>query len=80
MGAEVSMIEKTCLVTGANSGIGLEIARALAANRARVLMVARNADRGEAARVEVVESTGNDSVELLLCDLSSQRQVRKLAD
>jgi NAD(P)-dependent dehydrogenase (short-subunit alcohol dehydrogenase family) len=42
-------------------------------------MVARDADRGEAARVEVAESTGNDSVELLLCDLSSQRQVRELA-
>ena len=80
MGAEVSMIGKTCVVTGANSGIGLEIARALAANGARVLMVARDAVRGEAARVEVAESTGNDSVELLLCDLSSQRQVRKLAD
>jgi NAD(P)-dependent dehydrogenase (short-subunit alcohol dehydrogenase family) len=73
------MIGKTCLVTGANSGIGLEIARGLAARGARVLMVARDADRGEAARVEVAESTGNDSVELLLCDLSSQRQVRELA-
>ncbi len=73
------MIGKTCLVTGANSGIGLEIARGLAARGARVLMVARDADRGEAARVEVAESTGSDSVELLLCDLSSQRQVRELA-
>jgi len=73
------MIGKTCLVTGANSGIGLEIARGLAARGARVLMVARDADRGEAARVEVAESTGNDSVEFLLCDLSSQRQVRELA-
>ncbi len=73
------MIGKTCLVTGANSGIGLEIARGLAARGARVLMVARDADRGEAARVEVAESRGSDSVELLLCDLSSQRQVRELA-
>ena len=79
LGADASMIGKTCLVTGANSGIGLEIARGLAARGARVLMVARDADRGEAARVEVAESTGNDSVELLLCDLSSQRQVRELA-
>ena len=79
MGADASMIGKTCLVTGANSGIGLEIARGLAARGARVLMVARDADRGEAARVEVAESTGNDAVELLLCDLSSQRQVRELA-
>ena len=80
MGAETSMIGKTCLVTGANSGIGKEIARGLAAEGARVLMVARNPERGEAARAEVAESTDNDSVELLLCDLSSQRQVRRLAD
>ncbi len=74
------MIGKTCLVTGANSGIGKEIARGLAAEGARVLMVARSPERGEAARAEVAESTDNDSVELLLCDLSSQRQVRGLAD
>ena len=74
------MIGKTCLVTGANSGIGKEIARGLAAKGARVLMVARSPERGEAARAEVAESTDNDSVELLLCDLSSQRQVRGLAD
>jgi NAD(P)-dependent dehydrogenase (short-subunit alcohol dehydrogenase family) len=74
------MIGKTCLVTGANSGIGKEIARGLAAEGARVLMVARSPERGEAARAEVAESTDNDSVELLLCDLSSQRQVRRLAD
>jgi NAD(P)-dependent dehydrogenase (short-subunit alcohol dehydrogenase family) len=74
------MIGKTCLVTGANSGIGKEIARGLAAEGARVLMVARSPERGEAARAEVAESTDNDFVELLLCDLSSQRQVRRLAD
>lgn len=74
-----SMADKTCLVTGANSGIGLETARGLAQRGARVLMVARDPERGEAARTEVAESTGNNAVELLLCDLGSQRQVRELA-
>jgi len=73
------MTGKTCLVTGANSGIGKETARGLAARGARVLMVARSAERGETARREVAETTGNDDVELLLCDLSSQREVRRLA-
>ena len=71
---------RTCLVTGASSGIGLEIARGLAALGARVLMVARDPVRGEAARLEVAGSTGNDLVELLLCDLGSQAQVRSLAE
>jgi len=74
-----SMAEKVCLVTGANSGIGLEIACGLAEKGSRVVMVARDADRGEAARAEVASRTGNDRVELLLCNLSSQRQIRELA-
>ena len=76
---KASMADKTCLVTGANSGIGLETARGLAQGGARVLMVARDPERGEAALAEVAESTGNDAVELLLCDLGSQRRVRELA-
>lgn len=70
---------RTCVVTGANSGIGREIAFGLAVRGARVVMVARDADRGEAARADVVERSGNDRVELVLCDLSSQRQIRELA-
>jgi len=73
------MAGKVCLVTGANSGIGLEITCGLAEKGARVVMVARDADRGEAALAEVVSRTGNDRVELLLCDLSSQRHIRELA-
>jgi NAD(P)-dependent dehydrogenase (short-subunit alcohol dehydrogenase family) len=73
------MTGKTCVVTGANSGIGKEIAFQLAARGARVVMVARDSGRGEAARAEVVDRTGSDQVELVLCNLSSQRQVRELA-
>jgi NAD(P)-dependent dehydrogenase (short-subunit alcohol dehydrogenase family) len=76
---ELPMTGKTCIVTGANSGIGKEISVGLAALGARVVMVARDAGRGEAARSDVVDRTGNELVELVLCDLSSQRQVRELA-
>lgn len=73
------MICRACVVTGANSGIGKEIARGLAAQGSRVIMVARNREKGEAARAEVSDSTNNEGVELVICDLSSQRQVRELA-
>jgi NAD(P)-dependent dehydrogenase (short-subunit alcohol dehydrogenase family) len=73
------MYGKTCVVTGANSGIGKEISVGLATRGARVMMVARDRDRGESARLEVLDRTGGRVVELLVCDLSSQRQVRSLA-
>ncbi|HVV21760.1 MAG TPA: oxidoreductase [Pseudonocardiaceae bacterium] len=64
---------RTVLVTGANSGIGLEIARALAGHGARVLLGCRSADRGAAAAREV----GGELVLLDLADLSSVRAAAK---
>lgn len=71
---------KTCLVTGANSGVGKETVIGLSRMGARVIMVCRNKERGEAAKSEVIRKTGDSAVELLLCDLSSLAEVRKLAD
>ena len=70
---------KTCIVTGANSGMGKETALALAQMRATVVMVCRNKDKGEAARGEIADKSGNESVDLLLSDLSSLADVRTLA-
>ncbi|MCH8036782.1 MAG: SDR family NAD(P)-dependent oxidoreductase, partial [Proteobacteria bacterium] len=69
---------KTCLVTGANTGIGKETARELAARGAQVIMVCRNREKGEAALGDIVETTGNENVVLLLADLASLEQVRSL--
>jgi NAD(P)-dependent dehydrogenase (short-subunit alcohol dehydrogenase family) len=70
---------KTCLVTGANSGLGKETALALAKMNARVVMVCRDKAKGERARTEIAAKSGNSSVDLLLCDLSSLAEVRALA-
>ncbi len=43
-----SMVGKTCVITGATSGIGRAAAEALAAMGARIVMIARNKQRGEA--------------------------------
>lgn len=68
-----------CLITGANSGVGKATSKKLAAQDATVVMVCRNEERGEAARQEVIEESGNDRVELLLADLSHQREIHRLA-
>lgn len=71
---------KTVLITGASSGIGLAAARQLAAGGARVVMVSRDPARGATARDEVVSiATGPEPV-FLACDLSSQREIRRLSD
>jgi NAD(P)-dependent dehydrogenase (short-subunit alcohol dehydrogenase family) len=73
------MTGKTCLITGASSGIGLEAARELAAAGARVLIVARNQERGEATLAQLAATTAAP-VEVLLADLARQDEVRRLAD
>lgn len=71
---------KVCVVTGANSGIGKVTARALAERGAQVLMVCRSRERGEKARGEIMRASGSSDVELIVGDLSVQRQVQKVAD
>ena len=70
---------KICLITGANRGIGFETARSLAAQGATVVLLCRDAAKGEAARRAITEATGNPNVELLVCDLSLQVDVRRAA-
>ena len=75
-----SLDGKTCVITGASSGLGLATATALAQMGARTVLVCRDRARGEAALNEIVQTTRNRDVELMLADLSSQAAIRKLAD
>jgi NAD(P)-dependent dehydrogenase (short-subunit alcohol dehydrogenase family) len=73
---------KTCLITGANAGIGKEVTRTLATLGARVVMVCRDREKGERARDEIVASarpSDPGAIELLTCDLASLKDVRRLA-
>jgi NAD(P)-dependent dehydrogenase (short-subunit alcohol dehydrogenase family) len=70
---------KICIVTGANSGIGKETALGLAQMGARVVMVCRNVEKGEAALEEIRRECGSSQVDLLIADISSQTSVRALA-
>lgn len=74
------MNEQLFMVTGANSGIGLETAKQLAKMGAGVIMVARSRDKGEAAQRTVIAAGGHERVHLLLADLSAIGQVKRLAD
>lgn len=71
---------KTCLVTGATSGIGRAAAEELAARGAAVFIVCRSSRKGEETVETIKRRTGNTDVHMLEADLSSLSQVRQLAD
>ena len=71
---------KTCLITGGSDGIGYVAARELARLGAQVFIVGRNAFKTKDAVDRIRDETGNREVRYLLADLSSQGDVRRLAD
>ena len=74
-----SMDGKVALVTGAASGIGRATATGLAREGARVVLLVRNAERGEQALRDVRASVPDATAEIVECDLSSQASIRAAA-
>jgi NAD(P)-dependent dehydrogenase (short-subunit alcohol dehydrogenase family) len=70
---------RTFLITGANTGIGRETTRALAARGATVFMAGRSEARTRAAIEELARDTGNQRLEFLPLDLGNLRSVRACA-
>jgi NAD(P)-dependent dehydrogenase (short-subunit alcohol dehydrogenase family) len=73
-----SMGGKVVMVTGANDGIGRAAALGFARLSATVVMVCRDLERGRIARDFIKFESGNDAVELMVADLSSQAAIRQL--
>lgn len=73
------LVGRRCIVTGATSGIGKEVARNLAYFGATVVLAGRNRDRGSAALQEIAEDSGNDRITFLQVDLSAQDSIRQFA-
>lgn len=74
-----SLAGKIIMITGATGGIGLATARALARKGAGLVIVGRRLQRCEAAADEIRRTAGNSNVDFLVADLSSQKEVRRLA-
>jgi len=76
---ETNLAGQVAVVTGASSGIGLEMARGLAARGASVLAVSRGGGSGAQVVESLRAATGNDAVHFLPADLSSLADVRDVA-
>src|SRR5712691_6282285 len=74
------MADKTCLVTGGNSGIGKATALGLAKMGATVVDVSRNKEKGQTAVADIIVKSGNKNVELIQADMSSQNSIHQLVD
>jgi len=74
---DVDLRGKVFMVTGANSGIGKEIALFLARKEAIVYMVCRSQQRAAAARDEILVAAPGATVNVLLADCSLERDVRR---
>jgi NAD(P)-dependent dehydrogenase (short-subunit alcohol dehydrogenase family) len=73
------MTGKTCLVTGATSGIGRAAANALAQQGATVVLLSRNAAKCEEVAAGMRSATGNQHIGFIAADLSSLAAVRTAA-
>jgi NAD(P)-dependent dehydrogenase (short-subunit alcohol dehydrogenase family) len=72
--------DRICLVTSATSGIGKATAHELAVTGATTVLVARDPAKGEATAREIGDATGNDRLQVLVADLSSQPSIRALVE
>ena len=71
---------QTAVITGANGGLGLETAKALAAKGAHVVMAVRNQRKADEAVAEIGAQAPDASLEVVELDLSSQESVKRAAD
>lgn len=71
---------RTIMVTGANSGLGKQTARALAAAGATVLLACRDAERAAVARAEIGSEVPGADLEIVSLDLSDLSSVTAAAE
>jgi NAD(P)-dependent dehydrogenase (short-subunit alcohol dehydrogenase family) len=73
------MLGNIILITGGTAGIGKATAIELAKLGGTIVIVGRNKERGETALAEIIRESGNDSIQFIRADLSSNQEIRRLA-
>merc|ERR1739838_144583 len=77
--SEVSLKNKTVILTGGNSGIGKHTAIEIAKRDAHLIIASRNTERSTAVKQEIMQLTGNGNIRVLKLDLEDFASVRSFA-
>lgn len=71
---------RLAIVTGANTGLGFEVALALAGKNMQVILACRNRQKADLARIKIQQCYPNSRIEVMSLDLSSLKSVRQFAE
>lgn len=74
------MERKTCVITGATSGIGLGIAKGLATGNHQLILIGRDPEKGRQTVEALTQSSKNASIEFHKADLCSQKEIRRAGE
>lgn len=73
-------MNKIAIITGANTGLGLETTKAFAEKNIEVVMACRNESKAEKAKAEILDEIPKAQLTILHLDLSSLDAVRSFAE
>ncbi|XP_034018785.1 retinol dehydrogenase 11 [Thalassophryne amazonica] len=78
--SDVSLVGKTAIITGANTGIGKETAKDLARRGARVILACRNLERGEQAARDILTEVQGANIVVRELDLADTKSICQFAE
>ena len=66
----MSVVDKTVVITGANAGIGYEVAHTLSKQGAKIVMACRSMNKAEQARTDLLKDVPNAKIDIIPLDVS----------
>lgn len=75
---DLNLHGKSVIITAASKGLGKAVALEFVKNGAHVLMSSRDEEALKKAKAEIIEQTGKDSIEYIVCDMKKSDQIKRM--